>query len=167
METLEFATQNGREGFSLVGTGEALARLSNGEAVRGTVRSLGRAGRRDCYALEEGEGDTVVSLMKRVSVTPVAGVTVVEAGDTDPGWGLPALVVASTAGAVAKCSGYKGRSTWFEALAAGATRWERASPAVLLAAGLVSPAPETVREVPAPAPPMGALAAALAAAGLA
>jgi hypothetical protein len=164
----KYTSQNGYNGFALAGSPETLSALDKGTLVRGSVRSLGKAAGLACYEIVADEAsDTVVSLRRRVSVSSVAGVTVIEAGNPAAGQEIPALVLASVEGAVIEVAGYNGRGHRYEALASGASRWEEASPAVLLAAGLVEPAKGSVREIPAPAAPTGALAAALARAGLA
>lgn len=166
-EIYRATSQNGRWGMSLVS--EGIAEAPRREPVRASITRLGAAEGLDVFRLEPT--DRPQWALVGGDLEPLAGASTVNAQSLQGGDCVSLLLLSEQA--IVKSYGYKRRSSCITYYEAGIAKPVPAS--VLLALGLLpgAPAPEEVPPPPAFEPAQmepeqrGALAAALAAAGLA
>jgi hypothetical protein len=160
LPTATWRSQNRRWGTQVVGLSNADAK----GAHRGTLRSLGRAGGLDCFEFSpDAGGDIWVVIGDDLEPVPDAGAVTVQQQGLQGGDEITILV--ATPGALWRSWDYKRRGVSIKMLTPSGEIIEP-PPAILLAAGLLSAKPESIKEIPTPPPIGGQLAAALRAAGI-
>jgi hypothetical protein len=167
MKSVVYRSTNGRSGVEILAPDHLVdegGRLRP-SPVRGRFESLGRRAGTSVFRLVEDPTASQYAVVED-DASPAGeatGVAVVHCESLQSGNVVTLLHVAE--GGVYQVFGYKRRSSRFVACIDG--RFIEPSPGVLLDAGLVEPAEDSIVETP-PAPPIGgALRAALAKAGLA
>lgn len=152
----KWRSQNGRRGLQIVSDASEFP-----AAAQGTLLSLGTTAGTTIFQFVPKDGDNWI--ITGDDLEPVAGCSIVHSEDLQGGSCVTLLV--ARPGAVWRSYGYRRRGSAYMVLSKDG-RIERAEPALLVAAGIVKPSPETVVAIPEPPQIDGDLQAALKKAGL-